>query len=511
MNLTELRTGDRAWAIPAAITARLVFWAMTQRVWEDALITITQARNAAQGLGLTHHVGEPLTQGFTSAISVLVPLVGEGIAPGLGLFALRIVSLFAALAAIVFADRLMTALDVSPWPRRFALAYLALDPLQVFYGMAGMETQIAVAIVLWSAWLSTERRPLQFGLSLGLALLVRPDFIIWVGVALAIAARREPRAALRSLLVSGAVVAPWLAFTTLYYGSPIPQTIIAKALVYAPDWTGSIPVVAYDQLVAHLDVLARTYAPFYENTLVAAAPIPWGLAVAIAGAVWLLVVVGALSQRRLAPSLGLFVLGYTLYRVLALPPVYFDWYTPPVAAVGVVLAARGLTRLRLPRVEEPLAAALSVAFAVPLVFTIGLERAVQVNIEDGVRARVGEYLAKVVTPGEPVALEPAGYIGYYSGATLYDYPGLTSPAALAAVRSISRPDRSVAAMMDVLRAPWIVVRSREFADLRQIDPELASSYELCMSFNGHLGGRIEWEGLELRMNDHYEVRHLGGC
>src|SRR5262245_65197842 len=105
--IAGLTSGDRAWAIPTAIAARLVFWIVTQRVWEDALITITHARNAVEGLGLTHHAGEPLTHGFTSAISVLVPLAGEIVSPGAGLLALRLASLVAAVATIVAADLLL--------------------------------------------------------------------------------------------------------------------------------------------------------------------------------------------------------------------------------------------------------------------------------------------------------------------------------------------------------------------------------------------------------------------
>jgi hypothetical protein len=512
VNLAALRHGDRAWAIPTAIVARLVFWVLTQRVWEDALITVTHARNAVQGLGLTHHAGEPLTHGFTSAISVLIPLAGEAISPGAGILTIRLVSLLAAVATIVAAERLTTALGVSAWPRRFVLLYLALDPLQVFYGMAGMETQVAVAILLWSTWLATQDRPAQLGVSLGLALLVRPDFVLWAGIVLVFLAVRSRRAAVRTALVTGAVIAPWLLFTTLYYGSPIPQTIVAKAMIYAPALSGSIWDWALGQLVGHVEVLVRTYAPFFENTFVVGAPIAWGLAAAVSAAIWVLAVAGGVSVWRAAPSLGAFVLAYTMYRALALPTYYFDWYTPPVAAVGVVLAASGMSRLRLPRAERLLALAGGVAFAVPLVFMIGLEQRVQTVIDDGIRRPVGSYLAMVVPPGQPVALEAAGYIGYYSGATIYDYPGLTSRAALAAVESIPRPQRRVAAMLIVLRAPWIVVRPWEYGQLGELDPGLQAQYGLCKAFDAGLAGRISWGGLVLQtVDNHFEVRRLGGC
>src|SRR3712207_4799692 len=73
-----------ALAIVGALGARLAFWLISGRIWEDALITVTHARNAVQGIGLTHHPGEPLTHGFTSALSVLIPLVGEALVAGSG-------------------------------------------------------------------------------------------------------------------------------------------------------------------------------------------------------------------------------------------------------------------------------------------------------------------------------------------------------------------------------------------------------------------------------------------
>ena len=45
--------------VALAVIVRVVFWAFTHRVWEDALITLTVARNAWEGYGLTHHASEP--------------------------------------------------------------------------------------------------------------------------------------------------------------------------------------------------------------------------------------------------------------------------------------------------------------------------------------------------------------------------------------------------------------------------------------------------------------------
>src|SRR6476646_4296278 len=135
-----------------AVSLRIVFWAATGRVWEDALITIAHARNAIEGLGLTHHPGEPVTHGFSSALSVLIPLAGEAVSSGAGIAFLRFASVIAVVVAIVAADALGRRLGLERWARLLVMGYLAVDANHIFYGMSGMETQVAVAALLVSAW-----------------------------------------------------------------------------------------------------------------------------------------------------------------------------------------------------------------------------------------------------------------------------------------------------------------------------------------------------------------------
>ena len=60
-----------------AVGLRILFWAYTDRIWEDAIITLSPARNFWEGYGLTHHIPEPRIYSFTSTISILVFLIGE--------------------------------------------------------------------------------------------------------------------------------------------------------------------------------------------------------------------------------------------------------------------------------------------------------------------------------------------------------------------------------------------------------------------------------------------------
>src|SRR5256886_16904014 len=98
--------------VTTAVLARLVFWTFTNRMFEDGLTTITHARNVPLGLGLIHHAGEGNVHGFTSAIGVLIPLAGEAVYQGSGMFAMRVAALIAVCNAPVYARR--TCPDPAP-------------------------------------------------------------------------------------------------------------------------------------------------------------------------------------------------------------------------------------------------------------------------------------------------------------------------------------------------------------------------------------------------------------
>jgi hypothetical protein len=514
INLSRPGRDVLAWSAIAVIV-RAVFWIATDRVWEDALITAAHAVNAVGGIGLTHHPGEGQVHGFTSVVSVAIALAGELIAPGSALVAQKLVSLAAAALTILAADDVSRRLGIGRPARQLVMGYLALDQNHIFYGMAGMETQVAVLLLLVSVSLVLARSRIA-GASLGLAVLARPDFIIWVACAAAwivIFARRRVVATSTGL---SAVVIPWLLFATWYYGSPIPHTIAAKAAAsLSPpggggpaEWIGWI----VERATANALPLLRTLTPFLEDTLVVATPVAALALLALGLVMFALVTIGAAIHRSDSrwQLVGVFAASYVGYRLVFLPPAYFDWYAPPATAILILFAAAAVERLFAGRhLSLVVVGGLVAAYALHLPWSLPLERQIQREIENGVRVPMALYLEQSVAPGESVGAEPAGYIGFYSRVLLFDYPGLTSPAALAAVRSASPAGRGVAAMIDQLRPDWIVLRPAELADLRDRFPEAAALYATSRVFgapratiavNGLVKATIDGSYIVLRRN-----------
>jgi hypothetical protein len=497
----RLRLGDIAVMSILAVSLRVVFWAATGRVWEDALITIAHARNAVEGLGLTHHPGEPVSHGFSSALSVLIPLAGEAISSGFGIAALRFATLIAVVVAIVAADALGRRLGLERWARLLVMGYLAVDANHIFYGMSGMETQVAVAALLVSAWAVTARHPLA-GVALGVALLARPDFVIWTAILWAHLAIRDRSQLGRVVAGTVVVIVPWVAFTTFYYGSPVPQTIVAKAIAFttlpAELSPGALVTWIVGQIASHLPGLTGTFMPFFEDSLAVRSPVPFVLLVAISAGVVALAVIGAIDRRRdaLWTPIIAFVGAYLVYRVLFLQTIYSDWYLPPFTAMTVLLVGAGVQRLARegrPRLAPAVAIVFVLVFAFPLPWVFSVERAIQAEVEDGVRTPTSIALGTLVPPGEGVGSESAGYIEFWSRVTLYDYPGLTSRVGLATVRDLPRENRKFHAFIDALRPPWLVLRPTELDDLRSFFPATAALYQEVKRFGGSVN-EVEWFG-----------------
>lgn len=221
-----------------ACFSRLIHMIYVDRVWEDALITVLHSENLWNGLGLTHyHLGSGPVHGFTSPISVMVPIIGDVFKVGFGLYFIKIVSIFCGAAtAILFYRILISKLISIPKNLAFiASLYPALEYQQVLWGMAGFETQIVVAIIFLSiiCFLNYEKMgAVSLGICLALCMYARPDLIIWCLSLTIVAFFIDSKKAIKSALVGVVIYLPWTIFTIIYYGSPIPNTIRAKEAAF---------------------------------------------------------------------------------------------------------------------------------------------------------------------------------------------------------------------------------------------------------------------------------------
>jgi hypothetical protein len=220
----------------AAYIARTSFESGGRRVfclWDDAMISMTYARNLAEGHGLVWNADGERVQGFSNlgvtlamAALHLLPLATEHTA-----LAFQLVSLACLLGALLGAAHIAGRDD--PWTGVAAAGFtLFAAPLAV-WGLQGSDVAplafwlVACAGVLAQA----SPRPAHVA-ALALGSLLRPDAGLFFAVALAARASSAPRP--RGALLSGlfalmACAAVYLLFGWLYYGDPLPNTWYLKA------------------------------------------------------------------------------------------------------------------------------------------------------------------------------------------------------------------------------------------------------------------------------------------
>lgn len=417
-----------------AVLARWTFLAVTGVTFEDSLISLRYAENLASGLGMVYNAGERVFGASTPLYVLFLAALTRA-----GLPALLTAKVLAALA---------DGVTLYLWGRRLlregrsvlALLFFALlfglSPIIVPVSVSGMETSFALLLLSLALLSDMEDREAACGVALGLLMLVRPDGVLAAVVILGFRWRRTRTVPWKAALPALALALSWAVAATWFYGSPIPHSIPAKAAAYNLHRRSIVPNLR--------DTLSQFFPLAGSPGQLAAMLV---LFPCLAAGWW-----AALWEARLRPLALLFSLWWA-YLVLP-KTMLFTWYFPPLLLMGYVLAATGFDRVgewASGRVETPggehpapdlsMARSPQPAIRNPGVWAVGilavglcawlrsdgdvvyrLQRA-----ERMVRREIGIWLREKTPPDARVALEPIGYIGYYSGRRVLDEVGLVSP------------------------------------------------------------------------------------
>jgi arabinofuranosyltransferase len=386
---------------------------------DDAYITYRYSQNLATGHGFAFNPGDHIlgttSPGQALLGAIVYTIVGRGSFPGV-----------------------MSAIGCAGWTAQAVCAYLLLREAFVracaaFVAVAiaagatrahawvPLETHLVCALVLAAFALAAHGRWVTCGIVAGLAVVFRGDALVACVPLLAIAVLELRAGALRPVVACVAVLLPWALFSTAYFGSPLPHTVMAKV--------GRVPFGVYAGHVFHdlpLNILpwSRLTDTGTEGTKLTAL---FGLALAGAGAVVL-----ARRSRILAGIVAYGVLLAAAYLVMR-PDPRFGWHTYPVVLVLVLCALAALValaeRLR-PVLARPLACAVVVALATdPWLFAFSHQDLLWFGMRDRLDQRLAGYLISVAAPTDVVDSEEVGTLAYWSGLPMLDHPGLVSTGA----------------------------------------------------------------------------------
>jgi hypothetical protein len=470
--------------ITAAVLTRLIFIVYTHYTAEDAFITFQFSHRLAQGMGFVYNPGQPIygttTPLFTLLLAGWLKISSD---PRLGAWML---DLAAFAGTMVFTSLSLEKLGVSKTRQCLVIVLFALSSRLWTADIGGMETPLLILLMAISWYAVACGSFVWAGIASGFLLWTRIDLGFWVLVLAFSAFRRNFKTGLLYSVITVGIYLPWLIYATIVFGSPIPNTIAAKAIAYSG--------VEYNNLYSHFMVLFRLFSlsdlaieQFKLTNLISICMIAFML--------WAL-----FRQRREASILMLVLFIIIEGTVLVLyRTTYFLRYFVPLLWAFQVLAGLTLGELWDMAGERSLinGALLSVVFATALVSAISLilfyatplpilesfldfvlyiwlgffvisglvfsykyynkkpllsphvvksilvaylvvftllgfenaklVRFLQANRHEASLTRIGLWLNQNTPVDATVMLEPLGYIGYYADRIMMDEVGLVTP------------------------------------------------------------------------------------
>jgi hypothetical protein len=494
----------------------LAFAACTQHIWEDYWITFRCSRNLAMGHGLVYTVGERL-HSFTSPLGVLLPallcwLTG-GQSDNLVLWLFRVASLGALAAGMVLFFQTLQTLRLRPTSCWLTLGLLGLDAKIVDFSINGMETGLLIfflALTIHGLIVAGPRQVLRIGVGWAGLMWTRPDSCIYIailgaGALLFLSGRTEGKSRVewgkllfRAGVICAVLYVGWFVWTWWYYGTPVPHTITAKRTNKPPllfvDLITDLVMFPVQLLAPFATSMQFTFLPGYSDhggwsSVLSVASYALGILAAFG---WVL---PAMRPATRLLSLAYFLGNFYLTAILKYHP---PWYLPTVEVFGFLTLGLLFDQVLAP-VEKlsQLAGGWRRQLHIVLnVFAIGLVvgqvavtscvayqlRLQQELIENSLRRPIGLWLRDHArTLHDTVMLESLGYIGYYSGLKMLDYPGLASMEVIETRKRLGplQEDR----IGFELKPDWLVLRPCDLFAPFPTSKDIQQFYDLVQVFD----------------------------
>ncbi len=384
---------------------------------DDAYITFRYARNLADGLGFVYNAGERVLGTTTTLFTLLlVPFAKLHIPLEIAAAGLAVAASLGSLLVLFSLVRSAISLRY-PSPPRVAedAGLLAAAFYGLFYAAIGacgygMETQVFELLALGALHTAGRNRPRAAAGLLALAAMTRPEGLLLAAflglIALIRWLRDRHRFPWGPGLLFIALLLPWLLFATVYFGSPVPNSVLAKA----------------SQQAISIGMWARFF--ILRNPVIA---LTWvGGAI---GAFW-----SVRNRSGILQLLALWAAAYTLFFLIARPPFLGLWYFPPLASPLLGLAAAGVVGIA--RVVTPRRtglALLAASFVWMALLVILAPRALATlrrsrSVAEVVYRPMGRWLRDNAKPQDLVEASDIGYIGYLSNRRIWDASALVTPA-----------------------------------------------------------------------------------
>jgi hypothetical protein len=393
---------------------------------DDSWIHATFARNLATGNGYAFHPHETISASTAPLYTALLAgwyLIAHEVVWGaklMGILGLALAGLFLFLATERLSDRL------TAW---LAVALCFLSPALLIASLSGMEIGLYLVSPCAALYAFTRQRYGWMIFALALGVWMRPEALLLLGIGW-LAVPKEKK--LVTLGIGAAIVLPYFIFNYALSGYPLPLTVRTKAKIYSGHFS-----------TYFLSEISTLFTQYHWLPLFALVPLGF---VALWKKAW-------------------WVAGFPLAFLLMewgtnLGTASFHRYVHPMLPFTYVLMAFGASWIaaRLPRyrvwvwVGITLLLVMQAQTAYKLRWTHAL--AVQ-NITD-MQITIANLAANTTDPGDLVATNDVGAVGYFSGRYVLDLMGLVSP-----LKNMGDNLREGRPVLLAIFDPWFIERKTD--------------------------------------------------
>ncbi len=439
----------------------LIQGTMSPQPFDDAFITYRYARNLSTGLGFVYNQGEKVLGTTTPIYTILLTIIARIFTPDILPRASFVISIMAD------ALNMWLVYRISGWILNdhsisilAAIVYL-LQPFRLNVAGGGMETSLFITclLLMYERYFVGDRSIISAFLAAG-AILIRPDAVIALVPLYVDWIIHDWRGAIKGAVITLITCLPWIIWATAYFGSPIPQSIIAKSITYK----NSLGQAAF-YLLTFLGT--GTIGPYTSPIFL----LP-GLFIVLP-----IAVIGIIDLSKHNPR-GLVICSYPLIYIVLMsiinPSMYFSWYfVPLIPGLLINLFASIWYRPKLSKKYKFIAASfLSILLVIVPVYLLNtkpswpLSRSREIAFWDASKS-ISEHNLK-----NKVVLAPdIGVIGWsLADASILDPIGLVSPEAIIYSTDLP-PDQLVSPEMIKDKRPDYIISLDQFINPAVIDDE----------------------------------------
>jgi hypothetical protein len=328
------------------------------------------------------------------------------------------------------------------------------------FSMNGMET--AFMLLFWSLSIyafiiNFKINPWFTGITWAGFMWTRPDSCVYITAIIIVSLifsknkKKLTKRLIKALLIGALFYLPWFLFAWIYYGSPIPNTVLAKKAMSSFSFFTSLKCI-----FKHISWIFEAPYQFMGGWSNYTEYFSYFLAL-FSFFYWIIPI-----NDRFGKKLSFLFFLISFYFIFM--PFPYPWYFPPMTILGYMITVNGIWKIfekwpkyciwRIPILSMILFNI--IFFMILITYEMKMQ---QQLIEDGVRKEVGLWLKENSGQKENIYLECLGYIGFFSKRKMLDYPGLATPDSIKYLKE-NRCNRIE--LIKYLKPDWVVLRDWEY-------------------------------------------------